>query len=239
MKTGFQATAFSIILACALWMPGAVAAPQTVPEHWQMTYDNGVEAYRTGTYENARKAFQQITEAIPECQEAHYYLAISLAQLNRHKEARQAYENVIRLAPQTEAAALAKEGLENLPDLQALDAPPRFKKRAAQKDPATAPVTSAMEEISPTPSPSPTPQPATPMAGMDPQALQMMMMLGGMGGGNNTGGFNPMMWSYLQSMGGQTGGQNTQTNMPPEMLKTMMMNQMMQNFDPFSSGKDD
>lgn len=235
MKAELQRTALSMLLAGMLWLPAALAAPETVPEHWQSTYDNGVEAYRVGAYEKALKAFQQITEAMPECQEAHYYLAISLAQLNRYKEARQAYENVIRLAPQTEAAALAKEGLENLPDPHALDAPPRLKKRLFPKDAATVPGESEPKSETPVQPP----KPATPMAGMDPQALQMMMLLGSMGGGGNAGGLNPMLWSYLQSMGTQTGDADSQHKLPPEMLKTMMMNQMMQNFDPFSSNKDD
>jgi tetratricopeptide (TPR) repeat protein len=214
----------------------ALAAPDSVPAKWQPTYDQGVDAYRNGEYQKAYKEFDALTLEVPESIEGRYYYAITLAQLGRFKEAKVAYENVIRLAPNTEAAQLAQEGLESLPELNRLDAPPQFQKKAQAAPPV--PQQAALlpgEQAMPG---QPQPAPASPFGNIDPQ--MMMMMMGAMGGGGGGGGgFNPMMIPMMQSMTQGKGGGDNQPALPPDAFSNMMMNQMMQNFDPFSSGKDD
>lgn len=226
-----------ISLVCTAW-----GAPESIPESWQPMYDHGVEAYRDGHYSDALKQFRQITQNTPESVEGRYYLAITLAQLGRFKEAREAYESVIKLAPESETATLARQGIDYLPQPDDLDAPPLFK-RSAQQRPS---IPSASEYIQENMKSNGTEQnqaAQNPMGNLDPQALQMMMMMGSMGGGGGSGGsFNPMMIPLLQNLGrGSNGGNGSdpQQQIPPDVFSTMMMNQMMQDFSPFSSGKDD
>jgi len=192
----------------------------------QENYEQGITLYREGNYAKALEAFKTSVAVMPESQDAHYYYAITLAQLGRFEDARKAYQTVITLAPNTESAQLAQQGLTYLPDPKALDAPPKF----TQPQPQAAN--------------TPTPAAAAPTAGgMDPKMLQMMMMMGSMGGGSG-GGFNPMMLPMMEQMGkgqgGATGGSDPDTSIAPDTFSTMMMNQMMQNMDFFGkSGKDD
>ncbi len=212
-----------LILTMALT---AWAAPKSMPPKLEAVYDGGVTAYRNGNYEKALQDFQQITKDVPESVEGHYYLAITLAQLGRFKEAQESYNNVIKLAPNSDAAKLAQEGITYLPPPQALDVPPRF-----QNPPNTPTVSSKTSQT--------TQNQATqnPYGNMDPKTMETMMMMSSMGGGNG-GGFNPMMIPMMESMMHQNGNsQNPQDNMSPEVIKDMMMNQMMQNMTPFDSGK--
>lgn len=210
----------------------AYAAPESLSLSWQALYDQGVEFYREGDYSKALKYFRQITQEVPESQESHYYYAITLAQLGRFKDAREAYENVIKLAPETEAAKLAQMGLEALPQPQQLDAPPQFyKNQNGESSVSNAPQVEAIPE-------QPTAQQQTNPA-FDSQAMQMMMMLGSMGG---KGGINPMMMMPFMQQGmtsRQNPSQQDSTPMiPPSALSTMMMNQLLQDFS-FDSKSDD
>jgi tetratricopeptide (TPR) repeat protein len=77
-----------------------------------------------------------------------------------------------------------------------------------------------------------------PATGMDSQAMQSMMMMNAMagsGGGGNNGGMNWMMLPMMQQQQ-QPGQANPMFS--PEMMKSMMMSQMMNNLD-FSNKKDE
>ncbi len=190
-------------------------------------YEQGVNAYRNGDYEKAYRQFKDVIKTTPERVEAHYYLGISAAQLGRFKEAREAYQNTIKLAPNSEAGQLATDGLSYLPNPDSLDVPPRI---SVNGNPA------ATQQATPQ---QPVAQNANPFGNMDPQAFQMMMMMNSMAGGGGGGGFNPMMIPMMQMMQGQAAGgaDGQQRNMmSPEIIKSMMMNQMMQNFSPFGGG---
>lgn len=214
--------------------PGGFTAPPSIPAEMLDTYDQGVMAYRDGHYDKAHKIFRQLVKQAPQSVEGQYYYAITLAQLGRFKEAKAAYEAVIRMAPQSEAAALAQEGLQSLPDPDRLDAPPRFQAQNLQSNPvATQSGTGEHSAQQPQ-------QNASPFGNVDPQMLQTMMMMGAFGGGGN--GFNPMMIPLMQSLtrpqNGKPGEAPYGPAIPPESLSTMMMNQMMMDFNPFF-GKDD
>jgi hypothetical protein len=232
---------------CDAVKPGISVEQQS--QAWQQQYQQAVEAYRLGHYMKALPVFSRLATERPEIPEVHYYWAITLAQLDRFEEARHSYDRVIRLAPHAPTARLAKEGLTYLPTApstpqQSLDQPPY--RLSAPQYPSVEAYTPQPSPVSHAESPSPAsqasgqaPQPTSPVAGMDPKAMEMMMMMSAMGG-NGGGGFNPMMLGLLQQMGGggQSGGQ-TQPAISPDMIRTMMMSQMMQNLSPFGSSKDD
>jgi tetratricopeptide (TPR) repeat protein len=204
------------------------AAPAVSQTTEKSAYDQGVEYYRNGDYEKALTRFSQAIKTTPASTEAQYYYAITLAQLGRLKEAKSAYEAVIKMAPGTEAAQLAQQGIDYLPNPNDLDTPPHL-----QRSNNAAPSTGAA------PNSQGTQQAQSPFGNMDPQAMQMMMMMGSMGGGGGSG-FNPMMLPLMESLTHSQGGNNTnnpndQDKMPPEAYSTMMMNQMMQDFSPFNS----
>ncbi len=183
-------------------------------------YQQGVQAYRNGQFDAAQKIFAKLAKEMPTAPEVSYYLGISTAQLGRYKEAKAAYEAVIKMDPNGEAAELARQGLSYLPNGKQLDTPPRFQGAPAQ---AAAPQ-------------------ANPM-GMDANMMQMMMMMGSMGGSNNGGGFNPMMIPMMQSMSKNNGQSDDPDNNPsswmtPEMMSSMIMNQMIQELGPMGSGKE-
>lgn len=202
------------ILACALILALQTAWSNAPTDPF---YTQGVESYRAERYAQAQDLFARFTQTHPEAPEGHYYWAISLVKLGKFKEARAAYENAIKIAPQSEAAQLANEGLRYLPQESGLDKPPQLTNAAATPTPAN-----------------------TATGGMDPEMLQTMMMMSSMGGGGGNSGFNPMMIPLMQSMTkgqGATPGAPTQGS--SEMMRTMMMNQMLQNFSPMDMGKDD
>ena len=172
-----------------------------------------VDAYRRGEYIKAESALKAVCQAQPENLGAIYYLAMTEAQLGRFQQARGLYQSIMDKDANSEVAHLAAEGLRYLPKDDVFDPPPRFD----GSQPAQVPAQTA----------------ASPFGNMSPQdmmAMQMMMQMGG--GGKNGGGFNPMMMGLMQ--GGQTG-----QNVDPEVLSTMMMNQMMENFSLGDNSKND
>lgn len=222
-------------------MLNAFAAPESIPEPWQPTYDSGVEHYRNGEYEKAFQYFKQIAKGVPESQEGSYYYAITLAQLGRFKEAKSAYEKAIRLAPESEAAMLARQGIEYLPQPEQLDRPPQFRSRAEESMPIPSEATEGNHGDASASSQAI----QTPFGNMDPQMLQMMMLMGSMGGGSGGGINSMMMYPMMQSMmrgngENREGFPGEESGLSPNAFSTMMMNQLMQDFSPFSSSdKDD
>lgn len=244
MTTGvtFTRQALVTLLTGALLTLSMPVSPAYAESEAPTLYEQGVEQYRNGHYEKALKLFKQVVANAPDSTEGRYYYAITLAQLGRFNEARTAYQEVIRLEPESEAAALARQGIDFLPSPQQLDAPPQFQAPAASGRPpipsASAYVQSNLSQGMQPPGQQPQASANSPFGQMDPQALQMMMLMGSMGGGGG-GGFNPMMIPLLQTMGRGNGeGGDPQNTIPPDVLSTMMMNQMMQDFS-FGSKNDD
>ncbi len=222
----------------------STAALADIPQALQGDYETGVSYYRNGQYDKSTKLFKDLAKSAPDNQEILYYYAISLAQMGKFKEARETYQTVIRVNPASEAAKLAGKGIEYLPPLDKLDSPPQFQApQAAAQKPAAQPDPSnyVQSNVFPGVQPQQNAQPQqTPFGTMDPQMLQAMMLLGSMGGGGGGGGgFNPMMMSLLQGQMGAGKPGEQRPGISPQVLSTMMMNQMMQDFSPFSSGKND
>ena len=115
-----------VILCLSLLATGsmAAAAPSGLPADSQEQYDMGVTAYRNGQYDKALPVFRRLTKAQPGCIECHYYQGISATQLKHYQEARLSYDTVIELSPNSDAAELARRGLQYLPQPNALDEPP-------------------------------------------------------------------------------------------------------------------
>lgn len=179
---------------------------------------NAVALYRKGQYAEAEKLLAGLHDKHPEDSKATYYLAITSAQLGRFDQARLLYNEVLTLDPNGEAARLAAAGLKYLPaETAAIDLPPKFQ----AEDPTAAPVAPVA--------------PGTVQAnGMSPQDMMMWQMMmsqmGGNGNNNNNGMGGGMPFMMPQMQGGQSAN-GAPMNMDPNVLSTMMMNQMMQNFD--------
>lgn len=181
------------------------------------TYSEGIEAYRKGQYKKAYKLFEQVVRQDSQCTDCTYYFAITAAQLGRYELARQAYERVMSMAPNTEAANLAQNGLSYLPKSNGLDGPPKIEGGLPQNQ-STSTTTAA--------------NPASPFGSMDPETLQSFMLMSSMGsGGSNGGGFNPMMMTLMQQLTNQQGGQSKSGfKMDPGVMQTLMQQQMMGDF---------
>jgi hypothetical protein len=224
--------ACTAFLCCIFLMsfPVGLAESREMPANGMLAHEmpngfvEGVKAYRDGDYRAAKKNFARLHAEHPENCRVTYYLAISEAQLGRFQQARSLYQEIITLDPNSEAATLAREGLQYLPAEQAaLDLPPRFQmqKGGSIQEQNAAPV-----------SPAPT-QPVaapSPMANMSPQDWMMLqMMMGGQGAGGN--GMNPMMpYMMMPQMGADPNNPNGMGNIDPNVMSSLLMNQMMQNF---------
>lgn len=195
-------------------------------ERLSVDFYAGVKAYREGHYQLSEKIFKTLHQEAPENAQYTYYLAITEAQLGRFQKAKQLYEEIVTLAPNGKAAALAQKGLDYLPKDNDLDLPPRFQAsdRPAETKPSEAAVPysqsqtvgDAMRQG---------------MQGMSPQDWMMMqMMQQGQNNGQNNGmmgGMNPMGWMMMPGM---NGGANGSGGYDPNVMSNMMMNQMMQGF---------
>jgi hypothetical protein len=115
---------------------------------------------------------------------------------------------------------LAADGLKFLPAEAALDLPPRFQETPT---PQAGKVAAPNQQSAANPG-NMTGQSGQTMSPQDWMALQMMMGQTGMGGSN---GMNMMPWMMPGAMG--TNGNSS--TMDPNMMSTMMMNQMMQNMN--------
>ncbi len=212
------------VFFCSL---SAWAAPTTLPEAWQSVYDQGVIAYQSDKPKVALQQFSKVIHAVPESQESLYYYAICLAKLGRVQAAKAAYENVIQLNTNSEAADLAREGLSYLPNLSRLDAPPQIQGGTPTVQAVTASSTPPVQSA------------AAPQMNANMMDWMMMSSLGG-----GQGGMNAMMLPMMQQMmqqQNQVPGQstappgNTNPGYSPEAMRSMLMNQMMQNMDFFGS----
>lgn len=195
-------------------------------------FADGVRLYREGQYAKALNIFERLHQDNSTDVNTTYYLAITSAQLGRFKQAKGFYEQIVLLDPNGKAAQLAKDGMKYLPDThEALDLPPKFQAQIQANSPATGtPPQSANQPGAPQ-------QAQASNSGMSPQdlqAIQMMMMMGGGNGGMGGMNQNNPMGGMMPGM---MGGQGMQ-GMDPNIMSTMMMNQMMQNFD-LSGGKSD
>lgn len=196
-------------------------------------FTEAVRSYRRGDYLKAEKAFEAGHKDHPGDVRYTYYLAISRAQLGRFGEARDLYNEVILLAPNSEAAILARQGLASLPPVSGngLDLPPKF------VQPTQTAVQNAVQAGKALPTSAP--------SGMTPQQMMMLQMV--MGGGNNNGSswMTPAMmgmYGYPAQAGQRPGGQGQYgqyrgSGVDPSIMSQMMLNQMLRNFD-FSGGDD-
>lgn len=197
-------------------------------------YQQGVQAYRQGDYLRAEEIFKAFTQQEPENMNGIYYLAITQAQLGHYPEAASLYQQVLDAAPQSRIAELAQKGLTSLPSsLEALDPPPQF--NASGSPSPQAPVHSTPQAMM---SPASLPNPALQQ---QMQWMQLMQMLSNPNNSQNnpmsgmTGGVSPWMFQNDPS---QMPGMGAASGMDPSMMSTMMMNQMMQNFDFGGNDKD-
>lgn len=191
------------------------------------SFMSGVEVYRQGHYSEAQQIFERLHQGHPEQSNITYYLAMSEAQLGNFKDAKRLYDEVILIDPQSETAALAEQGLAGisgyLNSSTALDAPPNFSRLSPQPQAPALPVVQPQTAQTP------------PQTGMSAQDMMLMQMMMGNGNSNN----NTMNWmQQLPNDPNNPGNQNPYQNIDPNIMSTMMMNQMLQNFS-FESKKDD
>lgn len=199
----------------------------------------GVQAYRQGDYVAADRTFSELHRQIPKDVRVTYYLAITAAQQGRIRQAERLYREVIQCEPGGDIAALAREGLKYLPPEQALDRPPRFsspsesdqkEKREADKEVRKDVALSNGADRGGA-SVNGNPAGYAP-GGMSPQDWMMlqMMMSSGNGGNNPLGSMMPWMMTP-SAPGGMSGSPTGAPAVDPEVMKTMLMNQLMQGFD--------
>ncbi|HEY9687787.1 MAG TPA: tetratricopeptide repeat protein [Coleofasciculaceae cyanobacterium] len=193
-------------------------------------FADGVKTYRDADYRAAKKSFARLHAEHPENSRITYYLAISEAQLGRFQQARALYQEIITLDPKSEAASLAREGLQYLPAEQAaMDLPPRFQEQKRNPAPEGDAVSSSppaqKQAVAAQPQAAP-----SPMANMSPQDWMMLqMMMGGQGGGGNgMNAMSPLM--MMPQMGADPSNPNGMGNIDPSVMSNLLMNQMMQNF---------
>jgi hypothetical protein len=230
---------------------------------------DGVKAYRLGDYLKAQDIVMRLTQQQPSAVNGWYYLALCHTQLGELDAARTAYNTVVAQAPKSSAARLARQGLEQLDRLvdADLDPPPMAAGKPAPVHAYTSThsaVIPALPQVSTNPqyqTPQATAQAAAPAAvSSDMAELQQlreeMAALEAMGGSNNNhqnnnngnmgnmgnmGWMMPMM-AEMQQSGMANGKANTagrKTMLTPEMMQSMMMQQMMQGFDVGGSSKHD
>ncbi|MBX2861543.1 MAG: tetratricopeptide repeat protein [Vampirovibrio sp.] len=215
-----------------------------------ISFEKGVLYYRQGFYDKAAAIFSTLHRQSPESVNTTYYLAISQAQLGKYDKARQLYLEIMTLEPNSKAGQLAEKGITYLPSqsLQ-LDQPPQFARVTPQ--PNRAYQTTQANQTTLNTRPGQQPNGTRQLSPQDLVTMQMMMQSGGnsfngaQGGGNGMGmnnmgtnglGMNPMMMNYLMGQQGQSQpgqgsfGQPGQS-IDPNVFSSMMMNQMMQNFD--------
>lgn len=176
----------------------------------------------------ARRLFAGLHKQTPEDSRVTYYLAITEAQLGRFQSAKKLYEEILALDPNGQAAELARQGLQYLPAETSLDLPPRFQGNASPPAPTSSNTPSASPQAAP---PMSTPNG---MSMQDWMALQMMLGQNG----NASSGANPtamMPWMMQQNPNNPTSGNPVYD---PNVMSTMLMNQMLNNFS-MESNKDD
>jgi hypothetical protein len=244
---------FSLLIAGLFIGTGQAESPGTSSETDAVAFTAGVQAYRRGDYPTADRVFGELHKQAPQDARVTYYLAITAAQQERFQQAGRLYRDVIRQEPEGSIAVLAREGLKYLPAEQALDHPPRFASPAEkdQKEKKGDDKEAKQEGASPdgtdktAASVNGNPAAYAP-GGLSPQdwmMLQMMMNSGNGGNGGNAAWGAAAPWMMMPSSPGAPGLPGSLPgNAPaidPEVMKTMLMNQLMQGFDLGGSGKDD
>lgn len=233
-----------------LLMSGTNSALPTWAKAPDGDYRAGVQLYRQGQYTDAAQYFEQLANEHPDDSRVVYYQAISQVQLGHYNQARDLYNRVVLLDPNSPAAQLAQEGLARLPGPSAggggLDAPPGMTAGNRPTGATTSPMMNPYGNSLPTTGQATTPAASLP-AGMDPQAwnqqlqsMMMMQMMSGLNGGNgggSGGGNNPVGWMMPWMMMNGGGGGAAPNTMDPALMSQMMMNQMMSGMD-FSPSSD-
>ena len=225
----FLGLPLAVLLLCG--MTAAVGAEDFVSE--------AIQLYRSGKFADAEGRFAQLHASQPEDSRITYYLAMTEAQLGRFEQARTHYNEVVLLDPNSQLGGLAAQGLKYLPASGgAFDPPPRFQAASGTEASGLTP-----GNINGT---------GTALGAMSPQDMMaMQMMMSQRGGGNQNNGMGglgglmamPGMNGMMPGMTGSADPSNPNANNPyaqmdPSVMGTMMMNQMMQNFN-FTGGDDD
>ncbi len=212
--------------ALAIDLPGGFSAGGFSKE--QPTLEKGIHLYQEGQYAQSAKMLEALHQQDPANLKATYYLAMAFAQMGRYAQARKLYQEVAVLDPQGPIGHYAKEGLQYLPAQDGrLDPPPRFQGAAVLTQAPQAQPSANLNQVNPNPvNPNQAMAEANGMSLQEWQSLQMML-----GNGNNANSMNGLgmngtgMNNMMPFMMGQ--GQT----LDPNIMSTLMMNQMMQNMD--------
>ncbi|MEM0950749.1 MAG: tetratricopeptide repeat protein [Cyanobacteria bacterium P01_H01_bin.74] len=220
-------------------------------------FETAVHHYRQQKYQAALPDFKKLVQKYPQKSEYWYYLAITEAQLGYYTDAKRHYQAVIQVAPESQAADLAKHGLAHLPEQTALDSPPAFQNAGRssgsgnnQSDVTPQNWQAANQTQAGWPSSGMPPgiqkmmqnQPPQNNRMRDMQALQMMlgnnagydgMFFGQPMPGNQAGmpaDNMTLMLPFLMSQqyNGRNNTSDANNNTMSEMMNTMMMNQLFQ-----------
>lgn len=194
----------------------------------EQRFNDGVKAYRTGDYGLADKLFDALHKQFVENTKFTYYLAITEAQLGRFQHAKQLYGEIVTLDPNGEAATLAKEGLQYLPPEASIDPPPRFNQMTSLSAAPSANNTVIQPDTTQNPKANSSVTGAMTPSGISPQDLMAWQMLMGQNNGSNN---NNPMGMFMPGMMGLPNGTNGNTPFDPNIMSTMLMNQMMQNMN--------
>ncbi|PKL75844.1 MAG: hypothetical protein CVV27_13300 [Candidatus Melainabacteria bacterium HGW-Melainabacteria-1] len=81
-------------------------------------YQRAQTAFRAGRYDEARQAYEEVLQLIPDSPEIHFYLGISAYQALDFARARQALQRTIALAPDSDYAVSARQNLEVIERLE-------------------------------------------------------------------------------------------------------------------------
>lgn len=82
----------------------ALALVRANPDNWQTHYVRALVHAETAAYEEAHAMARQAAELAPHEADVHVMLGLSLAGLGRHDQARAAYQEALRLAPESAGA---------------------------------------------------------------------------------------------------------------------------------------
>lgn len=77
-------------------------------------YETGLQAYRQGDYSTAIKALRSTLSGDSQNVNVRYYLADALLRANRLSEAQTEFQNILTMAPHSQAARLSKTALANI-----------------------------------------------------------------------------------------------------------------------------
>ena len=87
------------LAACLIFLTAFSPSIQAQGSASAEAFANGMTLYQASRFDEAAKAFKEITDRDPSNAEAYFYLANSYFQMSRNKEAVKAYERTIKLKP--------------------------------------------------------------------------------------------------------------------------------------------